>query len=155
MRLVGRYKALTAAERRLLLRAAVLVVAIRAALWTLPYRTTKAWVDKLRSPGGPARQLDRRLIHQVAWATGAVSRRVPGASCLTQALAMQLILGRLGQASELRLGVARDSVGKFEAHAWVEVQGRVVHGGAIPGFNRYSPLKEQLTQSIYNPTVSN
>jgi hypothetical protein len=55
-------------------------------------------------------------------------------------MAMQVLLGRLGQRSELRLGVARKLGGQLEAHAWVETQGRIVIGGAVEGFQRFARL---------------
>jgi len=102
-------------------------------------------LERLRKPTGPWRDLDRKSIRQVAWAVEAASRRIPGATCLTQGMATQVILGRLGQRSELRLGVTRKPDGQLEAHAWVESQGRIVSGGAVEGFHRYSRFEKQLS----------
>jgi hypothetical protein len=144
MRLIARFKNLSAGERRLFFRALLLVAAIRVALWTLPFKVTRAWVDWLRQPAGPGRELDRRSMVQVVWAVEAASRRIPGATCLTQGMATQVLLGRLGQLSELHLGVARNKLdGRFEAHAWVEAQGHVINGGAIEGFQRYVRLEKR------------
>lgn len=143
MRLITRYRQLSAAERRLFFRALVLVLAIRTGLWVLPFRVTRNWVERLRVPAGPWRELDRRSIRRAAWAVEAASRRIPGATCLTQGMATQVLLGRLGQRSELRLGVARKPDGQLEAHAWVEAQGRIVSGAAVEGFHRYARLEKQ------------
>jgi hypothetical protein len=143
MRLIAKYKQWSAEQRRLFFRALFLVVVIRIALWTIPFRVTRNWVDRLRKPSGPSRELDRLVIRQIAWAVGTASRRIPGATCLTQGMATQVLLGRLGQDSELRLGVARSKQnGQIEAHAWVEAQGRVVKGAAIDNFHRYVPLEK-------------
>jgi hypothetical protein len=141
VRLIARYKQLSPGERQLLFRALVLVPAVRIALWTLPFRLTRGCVEWLGKPPGPWRDLDRSTIRLAAWAVEAASRRVPGASCLTQGMAMQVLLGRLGQRSELRLGVARKLGGQLEAHAWVETQGLVVIGGAVEGFHRFARLE--------------
>jgi hypothetical protein len=144
MRLIARYKQWSADERRMFFRALVLVVVIRVALWTIPFRVTRNWVDRLRKPSGPKRELDRLIIRQVAWAVGTAGRRIPGATCLTQGMATQVLLGRLGQDSELRLGVARSKQnGQIEAHAWVEAQGRVVKGAAIDDFHRYVRMEKR------------
>ena len=145
MRLLARYNELSNGERGLFFRAFFLVLVIRLALWTLPFSVTRGWIDRLRRPVAGNRELDRRSIRQVAWAVEASSRRIPAASCLTQAMATQVLLGRLGQASELHLGVARKPNGQFEAHAWIETQGRVVNGGAIEGFHRYARLKKGMS----------
>jgi hypothetical protein len=141
MRLIARYRQLSAGERRLFYHALVLVLAIRMRLWLQPFRMTRNWVERQSKPPGPWRHLERRSIREVTWAVEAASRRVPGATCLTQGMATQVLLGRLGQHSELRLGVARALDGQFEAHAWVETQGRIVIGGAVEGFERYTRLR--------------
>jgi hypothetical protein len=141
---MARYRKLSADERRFFFRALVLVAAIRLALWTLPFRVTRSWVDYLRMPAGPECELDRRSIRQATWAVAAASRRIPGATCLTQGMATQVLLGRLGQHSELHLGVVRNQPkGQFKAHAWVEIRGRVINGGAIEGFRRYVRLDKK------------
>jgi|SRR5579859_2679719 len=142
MRLMARFKESSGRERRLFFSALILVLAIRIALWTLPYTVTRGWVNRLRKPARSGCELDSRSIRQVAWAVEAASRRIPGATCLTQAMATQVLLGRRGHASELHLGVARNPNGQFEAHAWIETQGHVVQGGAIEGFHRFSRLKK-------------
>jgi hypothetical protein len=77
-------------------------------------------------------------VELLIWAVTAASRYVPGATCLAQALAAQVLLGRTGYPARLRIGVAKGEERKFEAHAWVESQGRVVIGG--PGLGRFTPL---------------
>ena len=46
-------------------------------------------------------------VQSVAWAVTHAARLVPGASCLTQALAAKQLLGNRGIPSRLRIGVAR------------------------------------------------
>lgn len=74
----------------------------------------------------------------VAWAVHRVSRAVPGATCLTQALAAQLLLSRRGYPSRLRIGVAHAPGDGLRAHAWLESDGLVVLGGS--GFEAFTPL---------------
>ena len=143
MRLFTRYYHLSADERRMFFRALALVAAIRVALWILPFRVTRRWVERLGRPTGPWCELDRMAIRRAAWAVGAASRRVPRATCLTQGMAMQILLGRQGQRTHLHLGVARKEDGKLEAHAWVEAQGRIIAGAAVDGFGRFARLDRQ------------
>jgi hypothetical protein len=75
----------------------------------------------------------------VAWALTRASRWVPGARCLTRALAGQVMLGRRGLPADLRLGVARTAAGGVEAHAWLERAGGVVVGD-VPDLGRYARL---------------
>ena len=68
------------------------------------------------------------------------SRFVPGARCLVQAMACKILLARAGIESDLRIGVIRDEARELEAHAWVEIDGRVVHGGRESA--KYTPFPE-------------
>jgi Transglutaminase-like superfamily len=67
-----------------------------------------------------------------------VSAFVPGASCLTQALATRVLLADEGHSSTLRLGMARIE-GRLQAHAWLESGGAVVVGGA--GHEQFAPFE--------------
>lgn len=82
-----------------------------------------------------ARQVARR-IERLAWF-------VPGATCLTQALALQFVLARTGHASILHIGVRKDAEGTFSAHAWVTCNDRVVlgqRGTHLADFTRIAEL---------------
>ena len=126
--------ALPRARRRLLLRALLVVAAFRVALTVLPFRWTRQLAARHGDPGTtPLTGRD-----DLAWAVSAAARRIPRATCLTQALALQALLTREGHDASLRLGVARGELGSLEAHAWLESGGRVVIGG--PQAARFVPL---------------
>jgi hypothetical protein len=67
-------------------------------------------------------------IERVVWSVEAASRRIPRATCLTQALAAATLLANNGHAAVLRVGVAKNDDGSLRAHAWVESDGRTVLG---------------------------
>lgn len=145
MRLISRYKQLSSAERSLFFRALAIVAVIRVGLRLVPFRILRKWLEHFRGSPQLSGGLDRQRIRQVAWAVEAASRRLAGTTCLPQGMATHLLLGRLGQQSELRLGVALKPGGQLEAHAWVEVEGRVVSGGAVTGFGRFVPLRQSTS----------
>ena len=142
---------LPAIQRRLYLRALATVVVIRMALTLLPSRLIIRGVARLSSdrPGARTKGLDPRMIAQ---AVERVSLRVPGATCLTQALAAHMMLHTHGHRSSLCLGVARTEQGDFRAHAWLESQGRIVIGADgvakltrlpnLPANSRFLPRQE-------------
>lgn len=68
-----------------------------------------------------------------------MSRYVPAASCLTQALAMLVLLNRFGHSSELRIGVVKNDADRLKAHAWVECEGKIVIGSRMD-LSRYTVL---------------
>jgi hypothetical protein len=96
----------------LLGRAVFTVARVRIALWILPWRRLQ-----------PARAVTPAATHihprRLEWGIRAASRVVPGATCLTQALALHHLLARFGYPSIVQVGV-RTRDGNFSAHAWVE-----------------------------------
>ena len=64
---------------------------------------------------------------------------MPGAKTrLNQALVTQMLLARRGYPALLHIGVAKGKEGQFQAHAWVESEGKVVIGGS--GLECFTPL---------------
>lgn len=124
-------------RRLLLLRALAGVVFYRAALSALPFSLVRTLSARRARPRA-AHRVAGFTASDLAWAVRAASRRVPRASCLTQALALRALMARESLASDLHIGVARDEDGRFEAHAWLEADGRVLIGGGE--LERFTPL---------------
>jgi hypothetical protein len=61
------------------------------------------------------------------------SRYAPKATCLAQALTVQLLLKQSGRQASLHIGVNGVEGGTLNAHAWVESSGKVITGGPKPG----------------------
>lgn len=106
-------------DRRLLARAVATNIQARTALQFLAITRLKAWATR---PGPGNIEVDR-----IVWAGRAAARRMPFATCLSSALALQRLLARNGHDSELHIGVA-GSGGDFTAHAWLERDGRILIG---------------------------
>jgi hypothetical protein len=111
--------ALPSSDRTLLIEAAGAILLFRLGLAFVGVERLRAWSGRLARRQAPT---DR-----VAWAVGAVSRRLPGTSCLASALAAQRLLSVRGRASDLHIGVAKQEK-KFAAHAWLVSEGRIVIG---------------------------
>ena len=136
MKRVRQFADLTPLERGLLLRAAVLVAGVRLALWTMPFRWVRL-VLGVRRAVSPS--LEAIRVRRLAWAVQAAARRIPGASCLTQALALQYLLARAGHTAEVHIGVAKHCARGFEAHAWLEYRGEIL-AGDNGELERYAPI---------------
>jgi hypothetical protein len=138
-RAVRRLRRVTVREIGLALVAWRWVVDAQVSLRTRPFRTVYERFERQRL--GQSRPPDRAAptATELAIAVRRASRLVPGATCLPQALATRAMLTRRGIVSELRIGVARDARGDVQAHAWVEVAGRVVIGN-LPDLARYQRL---------------
>src|SRR5262249_47598455 len=112
MRRLKRFARLSRSERSLFFRALLVVGVARASLWLLPLATARRIVMAAAAIAA------RPSPEQSVWAVRVAGRYVPGATCLTQALAVQALLARIGHESQVEIGVAKDAE-KFEAHAWV------------------------------------
>src|ERR1700687_1654448 len=123
---IRQFTELPAIERKLLLRAFVLVAPVRLALWTIPFRFARRVVLSSTVVLSPA--LPIIPVRRMSWAIQAAARRIPGASCLTQALALHRLLARAGHSADLRIGVAKDASSGFASHAWLEHEGEILIG---------------------------
>lgn len=101
---------------------------MRVALWVFPFQKVYQWTIHFREGGIGDRPLDAKSVYKVVWAVSAAARRVPRATCLTQALATQIMLGRRGHRASLQLGIMKSEAGKMDAHAWLERNGKVLIG---------------------------
>jgi transglutaminase superfamily protein len=135
MSTVTRFARLSSSERALFLHTALLVLAIRVGLLVLPVRAVRRRLV-IRTDDKSAAL--NHSVERIVWAVTAASRYVPGATCLTQALAAQRLLGRSGHHASIQIGVTKDDQLGFQAHAWVICGTQVVIGG--PDVNRYTVL---------------
>jgi Transglutaminase-like superfamily len=77
---------------------------------------------------------------RIVWVTQVMQRHFPPArNCLVQALVAHALLRRYGRPAHVRFGVATGD--RFQAHAWVESQGRVIVGG--PAHEQFTPLVDR------------
>jgi hypothetical protein len=132
--MIGRLLRLPAQDRALLVSAGLLVLYIRMALWVFSYRIVRQRVNRRRGISVNACPCSR-----IAWAISTVSRYIPGATCLTQALAGEVLLRTYGHQPSFHIGVAKSNSRALEAHAWIEVQGKIILGDA--GIERFTALR--------------
>jgi hypothetical protein len=140
MKRLRRFLHLPAAERQLLVKAALLLRAIRLGMRLLPFRTLRYLLTGAAGIPRRSRHADHPSAKTIAWAVEAANHCPPGVkTCLAQALATQVLLARCGYRAVLYLGVAKGAQEEFQAHAWVESDGKVVSGGGSK-LGRYTPL---------------
>lgn len=130
MRFLKKLQRISWTDRGLLVEAAFLTVVVRLCLDLLPFRLWQAWLIHR----GPAVHdgLNRdaySITARCAWAARVASRCFPRSdTCLVHAVVVQKLLHHRGLDASIRIGVARGAERQFEAHAWVESEGRVVIG---------------------------
>jgi Transglutaminase-like superfamily len=121
-----RYRALDPEARKLYTRAVALLPLIALSLHLRGFKKTREALQERRVPGLPV----ERTKEQRAKAVEKTCRMVRAAAhygmvrptCLVESLALWHLLDGQSIAAQLRIGVRKLSR-KFEAHAWVEVEG--------------------------------
>jgi len=129
------------ADRKRLIQIAGWVGAVRLGLLILPFRTVQWLLSRMAHPGAFRRHhppVDTVEMGRIVQAVSTAGRYL-AANCLPQALATHAILSRRGVPVLLRIGAARNTVGAFSAHAWVEHDGKVLIG-QLEDLQRYVPL---------------
>lgn len=116
-------------DRSLLWRSAWMLLQVDVQLriqgWSQTRDRWLRWADLNRSANGAAET--RADPRQIAWLVERAARTIPWpATCLRRSLVLWALLRREGVDSELRMGARKDS-GMFQAHAWIEWNGRVLN----------------------------
>jgi hypothetical protein len=139
MRRLSKFVNLPGRDQALLVEAALVLGAIRAAWCVFPFRLLRRGLVVRPGPcaGGRA---SRTVAERVGWAVRLAGRYMPACGgCLVQALAAEVLLSRRGCPARLRIGVARPEGGTLEAHAWVECYGTAVVG-SLGDLSRFVPF---------------
>ncbi|WP_414564368.1 MULTISPECIES: lasso peptide biosynthesis B2 protein [unclassified Anabaena] len=115
----------------LLLRTFIIMTMIRLGLKLLAWRNLHKLVGKIVSASPNIPKPDEIVWRRVVWAVEIVSQyMIPKPTCLARALVTHILLAQQGYRTDLRIGVAKTQQEKFEAHAWVEIQGQVIIGNS-------------------------
>jgi hypothetical protein len=140
VRQLSKFLNLPAREKFLLMAAFFLVVLFRIGIWVLPFRQMKKILSKIAARAPVRNEGESPVIKQIVRFVGSVSRFVPSASCLTQALAALVLIKFYGEHAELKFGITIDSNKNFAAHAWLERSGRIILG-KLSDHGNYTILK--------------
>lgn len=140
MKQLARFFLLPFWKKRLIVEAFCVLWAIRLGLWILPFRRLTKWTSS-DAEIESGNEVDWEAVSNCVSAIRATSRIVPKANCLTQALATRVLLRRAGQKPLMKIGIDRESDRDLGAHAWIEVEGRIVIGKLESHQRRFVPLE--------------
>ncbi len=112
------------------------------------WKSALGWLSPAANAFAPLQDATHRESAQVIARLEAAAARnlFLSTSCLERSLVLWWLLRRLGISAELRIG-ARKEVGRFEAHAWVEMDSVVLndagaeHRQFVPFAGPISPLE--------------
>lgn len=130
-RSLARFRALSASDRLLLGRAAVVVALVRVCLCFIPLKRLHRLTMRLPAAAAPLSIADAR---RRSWAVSVAGGGIPGANCLSKALALQLLLQGSFH-SRLHVGFVKRDDRPVEGHAWLEWHdGVLIGGGELANF---------------------
>ncbi len=117
-------------EWRLLAEATGYLVAARLAVWFVPFRRLATGLgDAMAESPATNTEAQQSVVAPIGWAVRELGRRLPWMSqCLVQAVAATWMLQRRRIPSTLYFGLAKESDGELEAHAWVRSGTQVLTG---------------------------
>ncbi|MFU2191319.1 lasso peptide biosynthesis B2 protein [Methanobacterium sp. MZD130B] len=120
-----RFIKLPSREKKLALETLFWVLTIRIMVWIFPFQYVQKKVQKIAKH--LASDQKKISIHKIRSMIVNISRYVPRATCLVQALVGYILYTKHGYNTQIKIGVLTEN-GVFEAHAWLEYQGGVVLG---------------------------
>lgn len=128
LRKLRRAAGLSRAEWVELIRAYAWVAAVHAGLRALGYARLRRLLDRgLPEATDVPTPPDASHLRRLATAVDIAARNCPAdIRCLSRSLTLYRLVRQVGSPAELCIGVARSDAGALEAHAWVEVEGRVL-----------------------------
>lgn len=133
-------KIMTGGRLPLIMTSLMVLAAIRAGMRTIPFATLLSLVRQRSQPKPTAKRDGRWTQEIIVWSVDRSADVLPGIStCLARALAANIMLANNGYRPTLQIGVAVEDAGKITAHAWVEIDGKVVIG-ALADMQRYAPF---------------
>ena len=115
-----------------------LMLKVRLMLWLIPFSRIQ---NSLKGINIIKNEIP---VFKLIWAVKVASNYLPSATCLTNALTGYSLLLRYGYPSLVKIGVGK-SAGGFEAHAWLEYNGKVVIGESEKNYISIFDIKDDLT----------
>ena len=132
-------KPIRIAELPVISSAFCLLLTVRIGLSLGSFKTMYGWM--LRPAVGRDRQTATVDLQRALYLFNLAAHFVPRTTCLVKATAGRRFFARLGFRCRLCIGTRRDEKNRFEAHAWLEREGKAFIGDEVSsGFSLlYSP----------------
>ena len=130
---LGRFAKLPLPDQAATIEALTTVATARLLVATLPHSRLSRWLQpSLRQPpldGKVRNSHPDTVVERICTAVTRASRRIPGSTCLVQAIAGWWMLKYRGIDARICIGVDK-AESEFSAHAWLAIGDTIVLGGA-------------------------
>jgi len=124
----------------LYLKTSVLIVVCRFLLSVVSFKTVRYLLQRFTLSGKPEKKTVQYSPSEIAGIVKLTSKHLlKKRPCLVQALVLWLLYRRSGYPAEIRIGVRTNGSEQFQAHAWVEHNGRIAIGW-VPELPEYKVL---------------
>jgi len=144
---LSKFLALTAAEKGLFLKTAMLSPLFWLGLRVFGLARLQSWID--HSPLAKKTSYSVTKLQGIGTLVNSAAHYAPGpVTCLTRSLLLRWLLRRRGIASDLRIGVQLVQ-GRLDAHAWVEVAGVPINDAPDVG-QRFAAFNEPLSPRAFS-----
>lgn len=125
-------------EKALIFKTIILIGFMRFSLAILPLKAVQKLAEHLNNIL-PESKTGIISTEKISWAVGVISWYLfKEKSCLSQALAAQVLLKQYKYPASVNFGVSKASEKELEAHAWVESGGKIITGKER--IDSYTPL---------------
>ena len=152
MRRLTRFLALPAEDRRAFAVSIALLCVVRLSLWIVPFRWLRSAVGRVAPPPDGTPNPTPGEAERTVQAIESAARSVPGATCLTQALAAELLLRRAGHPAAIasasrrrQAGSSRRTPGSRRTDAYCSA---IMTSITTPGFIRSAGTSSTLIPGI-------
>lgn len=112
----------------LYLKTTLILCVITLGLKLVSFQALHSFLLKILKPKETSPKLEKILVYEIAQTVMVISRYIPGAKCLSRALATQILLRRWGYLSDLYMGFIVNKIGRMSAHAWLEDGNQIIIG---------------------------
>lgn len=130
MNQIERFSKLPVDNKSLFIKTVVLVALIRTCLYLIPFSRIHTTFNKLSRKH--IKLNSPKTVDDIVWSVKVASYYIPKSTCLVQAITAQILMTHYNYDSILRIGVNKSN--DFEAHAWVEINNKVVLGESSMDF---------------------
>lgn len=133
MGIISNFIKLPPRDKLVAIEALFWVIVIRLMVWIFPFKFVQKSVQKIANYFLSSDNVHIVSISSLRVIIVVVSRYVPRATCLVQAMAGYILFSKYGYTTSIKIGVL-DQNGEFEAHAWLENGNSVVLGESEKDF---------------------
>jgi hypothetical protein len=142
---INRFLILSFEEKRLVVETSILLSVVTAGLYLLPFKSFMKQIGRLEKKRKGVIKLRKFDSDKILWAVRRVSRYIPHARCLSQAITVKIMLINHIDPVQLRIGLKKSHDDGILAHAWLEQQGNIIIGN-LADLHKYhilEPLEER------------